>query len=236
MELSKAEQYIQTGSDRAKIENKMLMLMFNGFSTIYLQPANNDTNELCLSLGQLIDFSDYLMPENVYNEVDFTVMSDEAKSVYFVIEVLDSLVARRLASRKIFFTSDFDPSGGPQIMNQEQLNKTQACSNRFLANAVTSCDVHKMHVTFEEEGGDLKYYFEYIEYQLETKGYDVALSMQHHADSERATKAAREVAQSSVKTAKTAVVVAVFIAVGSIGNLVFQLLEKYKVLEIIAAL
>ena len=78
---------------------------------------------------------------------------------------------------------------------------------------------------------------EYIEYQLTTKGFDVALKFQEHNDqwmrfSQQTTlpDKAVQASSSSAKTARIALWAAGAIALGSLGNLMFSTLKHFSVL------
>lgn len=220
-----AEKLKLEGAKRAKVEQKLLKLLFSGFST--LKFLNKDTVEI-LALRELCELNEYTSVALKHNDYGYKSLSDKAKECFDVLLALQGLERRGLVEREVHFTDEDNPEDGPIALSYSTLNTTKAWSLSWFAQVLTTNDERELFITFDETDSSppRRLSFEHMQYQLTSKGYDVALRFQEHEDAEKryiqqqalATKATNA-ANSSSKTAKRALLAAAAIAIGSIGNL-----------------
>ena len=222
----KSEQLKLEGEERAKIEQNLLKLLFNGFAS--LKFLNSDTDEI-LALRELCELNQYTSVAIKHNDFGYKGLTNDAKECFDVLLALKGLENRGLIEREAPFTDQDNPEDGPKELSYKTLEITKAWNLSWFAQALITNDEKELFITFDETetSPPRKLTFEYLQYQLTSKGYYVALRFQEHADADKrysqqqglATIAANA-ANSSSKTAKIALWAASAIAIGSIGNLV----------------
>ncbi len=223
---NKSEQLKLEGNKRASIEQNLLKLLFNGFAS--LKFLNDDTDEI-LALRELCDLNQYTSVALKHNDDGYNELSEKAKKCFDVLLALIGLEKRGLIEREAHFTNEDIPEDGPIVLSYKTLKLTKAWTLSWFAQALVTNDLNERRITIDEADSCPHRYFnfDYLQYQLTSKGYDVALKFQEHEDAEKryvqqqelATKATNA-ANSSSKTAKRALLAAAAIAIGSIGNLV----------------
>ena len=223
---NKSEQLKLEGIKRASIEQDLLKLLFNGFAS--LKFLNNDTNEI-LALRELCELNQYTSVALKHSDNGYRNLSEKAKECFDVLLALKGLEKRGLIEREAHFTNEDIPEDGPIKLSYKTLGLTDAWTLSWFARALITSEDKERFITFDQDESSppRRLFFEYLQYQLTSKGYDVALKFQEHEDAEKryvqqqelATKAANA-ANSSSKTAKRALMAAAAIAIGSIGNLI----------------
>jgi len=227
------EELQKNGKLKAEIERKLLMLMFNGFSSFKV--LNKDTSEI-LALREICKLSDYTKIAIKYNDSGYRKLSEEAKRCFDAQLALDALENRGLLEIKAFFTDEFSPEDGPIHLEQSFLRETDAWTLSWFSNALITDKTKErtLYIDDTESSPPRELSFDYLAYSLTSKGYDVALKFQEHEDAEKRyeqqkgiTEKSASAASSSSKTAKRALWAATFIAVGSIGNLALNIYTQY---------
>lgn len=235
MSITKVELLSQEGQRRAQIERKLLSVLFNGFSNIEL--IDFDTQTISM-LYELCDLAEYNRLARGEEEEGFTSLTDNAKVCFCVLKALDALVDRDLVERKLLFTPSDNPEDGPIDMTSKMdITPIYWRSNRANYLALSRHKVRGFDYPEEFIGPNAQPFycsFDYIQYRLTTKGYDVALKFQEHEDQEKRYEQTKELSSeatnanvSSSRTANLAVGVAIFIALGSVGNLVLSAYSKF---------
>tara|TARA_R110001583_G_scaffold39399_6_gene126245 strand:- start:2301 stop:3023 length:723 start_codon:yes stop_codon:yes gene_type:complete len=222
---NKSEQLKLEGAKRARIEQSLLKLLFNGFAS--LKFLNSDTDEI-LALRELCELNQYTSIALKHNDYGYKNLSEKAKECFDVLLALTGLEKRGLIERETHFTNEDIPEDDPIELSYKTLRLTNAWTLSWFAEALITNEEKESFITFDQTDNSppRRFFFEYLQYQLTSKGYDVALKFQEHEDAEKryvqqqelATKAANS-ANSSSKTAKRALFAAAAIALGSIGNL-----------------
>jgi hypothetical protein len=228
--------YKQAGQKRAECERNLLLLMFDGFSNLRMDKDKYSyaclINEHCLLEDYTLIGADL--------DPDYSSLTAEGKTYFHVLVALDSLVLNGLVERKILFSSDYSPEDG-YVNLDDKLDGTDAQYRSWLARSLMVGIKNKSfsypHYLLSANEYPATYTLEYIEYQLITKGFDVALKFQEHNDqkarfsqqTELTDKAVRA-STSSAKTAQIALFAAGAIAIGSLGNLVFSFLKHFCVI------
>jgi hypothetical protein len=221
------------GAKRASIEQELLKLLFNGFASLTF--LNKDTVEI-LALRELCKLNEYTSVALKHNDYGYRNLSAKAKECFDVLLALKGLENRGLIEREAHFTDEDNPEDGPIQLTYKTLNTTKAWSLSWFAQALTTNDEKELFINFDETDSSppRRLDFEYLQYQLTSKGYDVALRFQEHEDAENrynqqqvlATKATNA-ADSSSKTARLALLAASAIAIGSLGNLLLTAYIKF---------
>lgn len=226
------------GQQRAVCEHKLLLLMFDGFSHLHIDPDKYDY--ICM-LNEHCGLDKYTHLIRADLDQDYSSLTPEGKAYFHVLAALDSLVLNGLAERKIWFSNDHSPEDGFSNLDGK-LSGTQAQDRSWLAHGLLVSDTQEKSFQLPEymrgeNAYPTIYTLEYIEYQLTTKGFDVALKFQEHNDQEQRfilqaelTDKAVQASASSAKTARIALWAAATIALGSVGNLVFSLLTHFSLI------
>lgn len=228
------EQVLNAGLKRAETERALLSFLFNGFSNIVLDKSNYHL--VCL-MDELFELESYAQMTGELVDHNYTESSLEIQKYSHVLIALNGLHARSLIERKIYFSKDHMPEDGFCDL-EGKLDDVDAYSNFWLARGLhipqSQSFMYPEHLR-TPQSHPTTFILEQIEFQLTTKGFDVALKLQEHKDNEarfnrqkELTEAAVKASQSSAKTARIALWAASFIAIGSIGNLFFSI-YKYCV-------
>ena len=228
------ERIYQAGKARAKIERKLLMLLFEGFSSIAIDKYNYDLVSL---LNRKCSLKTYARLAGADTNQEYIESSHEIKKYFRALLVLDKLVLRGLVERKINFVSSHSPEDGFKNLEGE-LQATEARSIFWLARGLhkpfSQSFKYNDHLIGPNMPPDEKFTLAEVEYHLTNKGFDVALKFQEHLDNEaqfnqqkKLTEEAVKASKSSASTAKYALWAAGFIALGSLGNLAFLIGEHF---------
>ena len=230
----RSEELCLEGKRRSIIEKKLLSILFNGFANLTFRSYENQI----LMLNELCELNEYTVLSRGEEDDGYTELTDKSRFCFNVLIALDALVERELVGRKILFTNDNCPENGPIDM-EGRLDVTPAYYRSWFARALIVEDRKERTFCYpEHELGEneqpFSLEFEYIQYQLTTKGYDVALKFQEHEDNESRNKQQRAISTSaakasvsSAKTASLALFAASFIAIGSIGHLLLSIYLEY---------
>lgn len=228
--------YMQAGKKRAESERKLLLLMFDGFSNLRVE--SDKYSHICL-IEENCSLEDYTNIIRADLDPYYSVLTSETKKYFHVMAALDSLVLNGLVERRVWFSNDFAPEDGYCNLDGK-LEGTEAQHESWLARGLIVPDKKEKSFCYPEymrskNDYPTNFMLEYIEYQLTTKGFDVALKFQEHNDQERRfsqqtalTDKAVQASSSSAKTARIALWAAGAIALGSLGNLIFSTLKHFS--------
>lgn len=242
MKLTKDQihQEYELGRRRANQENSILNLMFNGSSNLRFLPGESYRTALFIhEASNLRDFCDY---SDTGRDNMYLSLPDDFKVMCRVLAGLDSLVKRDLVKRKIWASNDFAPEDG--WSDEEGNSETWFDNTILVSRALCSTSKKERECNVYDPTRDtapVNLEIEAVCFQLTSKGYDVALTLQEHRDqedrftyqtalSERAidvSESSVQVAKQSTRIARAALLAALFIAIGSIGNLGLSIYKFY---------
>lgn len=222
------------GIKRALVEKKLLSLLFNGFANLTFKNCEFETISM---LNEICNLNEYTVLPSEEDDPGYAALTDNGELCFNALTALDALATRGLVGRKIFFSHDNNPEDGPIDMDG-RLDTTPAYARSWLARALSVSGTQERSFQYPEQEQahePFRCEFECIQYQLSTKGYDVALTFQEHDDQEKRNSQQRSISESaaqasvsSARTASIALYAAIFIAFGSVGHLLLSVFLEYS--------
>jgi hypothetical protein len=231
---NRIKEFKEAGNEEALSIKNILLLMLNGYSKIKLSSRYPKTSNLITKacfINDQIDTDEWL-DDHVYGD-----LTGEGKEIFRLLKLFDVLSDLGFVDRYIWFSNEDSPEDGCIDMSGK-LDNTPAYCTSWIARAIL-CKDEKLRSYIEDrdsnyDGLPRSVTFELIVYQLNAKGYDIALKYQEHEDNAARfkqqsgiTTLASKASQSSAITARYALIAGVAIAIGSLGNLSVNLWERY---------
>lgn len=232
---------IKNGNNRVSKENRVLQLMFDGFRVIEFNKIHTDLANIIYLHCELDSYTEGI--EHVYGP-NLMAFSNDLKIVCNCILAFDSLWKRDLVDREVF------------ILHSDKLlpvSKDSSLETYFeivnpikLADYIMNGTSGEVDKSFTSKNGILEtknLTVDNITYKINSKGYDVALKLQEHKDQKerfeqqniltqhavKASQSSADSAKRSRKIATRALWIVSFVALGSIGNLVFRILMHFNI-------
>lgn len=220
------EMHKNAGVQRALCEHDLLLLMFNGFSVITLTKDRYD--EVCM-IETECSLKKYMNMTPSNTDMNYHTLTVKERKYFNLMVVLDSLETKGLVKKEIWVDDD-------HYINYElkdvanSVTYSVAGKNSWLAHELMAEEHAKEKFKIEDMSTEpTMYALRYIVYKLTKTGYEVAIRFMEHddqnkraAEQRKLSKSAVNAANSSAQTAKCAICAicaAIFIAIGSIGNL-----------------
>lgn len=212
---------VQNGIEHVSKQNELLNCMFLGSPTIVFDNVIYSYEKM-LAIVWKCDLKEYVHNTSVGLNAEYSTSIGEIKAYINCLAALEDLIERGLVEKK-FENAVRNKITNPTLL--EYMNDIVELGQILYELSTKG----KAQVPYKNKEIDLGRAI----YSLTEKGYDVALTLQQHADHQqqfseqkKLTEKVVDASSSSARTARRALWAATAIAVGSLGHLVAVILYK----------